>query len=169
MKNIRTIGLATLTATLIACGGGTGTDQDQADLPKSEDTPKTEMTIEEAKEARLVVPADANVFFVNINDGDTLSSPLHIEMGVSGMEVEPAGDIINGTGHHHILIDNTDGFLETGTVVPMDSLNLHYGKGQTETDIELTSGEHKLSLQFANGFHESYGEQMSSTISIYVQ
>ncbi len=111
---------------------------------------------------------DKGVYFVNINDGDTLTSPFKVEMGVTGMEVEPAGAVNEGKGHHHLIIDGS--WLEVGEVVPADEKNIHYGGGQTITDdITLEPGTHTLTLQFADGFHASYGEEMSKTITVTVE
>jgi hypothetical protein len=83
------------------------------------------------------------------------------------MEVKAAGELVEGTGHHHIVIDGE--FIPAGEVVPADSLNIHYGKGQTEAEIELPKGEHTLTMQFADGIHQSYGEQMSATVTVFVK
>jgi len=53
--------------------------------------------------------------------------------------------------------------------VPTDENNIHFGKGQTEADIEMEAGEHTLTMQFADGLHQSYGEQMSVTITVIVE
>ncbi len=106
------------------------------------------------------------VFFVNISDGDTVTSPVLVQMGVNGIEVEPAGEEKEGYGHHHIIINGT--YLEKGTIVPMNETNIHYGKGQTSDTLELTPGEHTLTLQFADGLHQSYGYKLSNTIKIVV-
>lgn len=119
-------------------------------------------------EQRTMVPEGAEVFFVNLEDGSTVKSPIHIEMGVNGMEVQPAGELKEGTGHHHIIINNTNGYLERGEVVPMNKTNIHFGKGQTEYDLELEPGDYILTLQFGNGYHESYGAMLSSTINVRV-
>jgi len=111
--------------------------------------------------------SNTNVFFKNINEGDTLVSPFRVEMGVSGMRIKPAGQLEAGTGHHHILVDRS--FMNYGDIIPMDTQHLHYGKGDTVVTLTLPSGLHKLTLQFANGMHMSYGEQFSSTINIYVK
>jgi len=50
--------------------------------------------------------ATGRVFFANLENGDTLSNPIYIEYGVEGMDVRPAGEIVEGTGHHHLLIGN---------------------------------------------------------------
>ena len=107
------------------------------------------------------------VFFKNINDGDTLESPFTVEMGVIGMKIKPAGPLEPGTGHHHIIVDKT--FIKYGEIIPMDKTHLHYGKGDTVASIDLTPGDHTLTLQFANGMHMSYGEQFSNSISIYIK
>lgn len=151
------------TALMAACGN--------TETPAEDAQPITpdELVIEEDEidPDRWFVPADANVYFKNIADGDVVSSPVKIEMGCEGMEVIAAGPIKKGTGHHHILINK--GFMEVGEVIPMDATHLHYGKGQTEATLELEPGTYQLTMQFANGVHESFGEQMSSSISITVE
>ncbi len=107
------------------------------------------------------------VFFKNINSGDTVNSPFIVEMGVRTMTIKPAGELEPGTGHHHLIIDK--GFMKYGEIIPMDKQHLHYGKGDTVAEISLPPGEHKLTLQFANGMHMSYGEQFSNEINIYVK
>ena len=114
------------------------------------------------------VPKEAKVFFKNLEDGQTVSSPIKIEMGIKGMKVEPSGEVHQGFGHHHLLIDQGD-FFEKGKVIPADSTHIHFGGGQTETEIDLPAGEHKLTLQFADGIHRSYGKQLASSITITVE
>ena len=113
------------------------------------------------------IPEGAKVFFVEPADGATVKSPLLVKMGVEGMTVQPAGEIVDGTGHHHIIIDADA--VATGMVVPADDQHKHFGKGQTETELLLPTGEHTLRLQFANGIHQSYGEQLSATIKVIVE
>ncbi len=120
-----------------------------------------------AKVESLTVPEGARVFFANLKDGQKVTSPVQIQFGIEGMEVEPAGELHQGKGHHHVIING--GALEKGTMVPADSVNIHYGKGQTETELELPKGEHTLTMQFADGYHQSYGEQMSTTIKVIVE
>lgn len=109
---------------------------------------------------------EAKVFFIEPADGATVESPFKIKMGVSGMEVKPAGETVEGTGHHHLIING--GALQAGKIVPSDEKHLHYGKGQTEAELELEPGEYDLTLQFADGVHASYGKPLSSTIHITV-
>jgi hypothetical protein len=111
---------------------------------------------------------EKGVYFVSLEDGATVTSPFKVEMGVKGMQVEPAGEVNEGFGHHHLIIDGS--FIEEGVVVPANETHIHYGKGQTTTDdITLEPGKHTLTLQFADGVHTSFGESMSKTIEITVE
>jgi len=107
------------------------------------------------------------VYFVNLKDGDVVKSPVIVQMGVTGMTVEPAGALNDGKGHHHLIIDGS--FIEKGQMVPKDETHLHFGKGQTVDTLTLSPGEHTLTLQFADGMHNSYGKDWSNTIKITVQ
>lgn len=113
------------------------------------------------------VPEGAKVFFVSPKDGDTVTSPVQIQMGIEGMVIEPAGQIKDGSGHHHIIVDAEP--IPKGTLVPADAQHWHYGKGQTDAQLTLAPGQHTLQLQLANGVHLSYGEQMSQKITITVE
>ena len=112
-------------------------------------------------------PSEPSVFFKNIQMGAILSSPFLVEMGVEGMEVEKAGMINALKGHHHIIINSN--FIADGDIVPANSQHIHFGLGQTETQLELEAGNYSLTLQFADGMHQSYGEKMSKTINVTVR
>lgn len=107
------------------------------------------------------------VDFLEPRNGEIVVSPFKVRFSVTGMKVSPAGDLTVNTGHHHLLINSQA--IESGKVVPVDERHIHFGKGQTETVVTLPSGNYKLTLQFANGVHESYGEQMSRTIEVTVK
>lgn len=111
-------------------------------------------------------PEGAKVYFVNLEDSATVSSPLYVEFGIEGMEVEPAGKVNEGKGHHHIIIDGEP--LEKGGTVPADDHNIHYGGGQTSDSLNLSPGMHTLTMQFADGMHRSYGKQMATSITVNV-
>src|SRR5258708_2819834 len=109
------------------------------------------------------IPAGAKVFFVNLKDGQTVKSPLKVEMGVSGIALDSAGKLRPNSGHHHLLIDAGDS-LTAGMVVPKDSTHLHFGNAQKATEIKLSPGKHKLTLQYADGIHRSYGGALAKSI-----
>lgn len=109
------------------------------------------------------------VYFVEPKDGAIVGNEVKVVMGVEGMEIKPAGAVVDNTGHHHLLID-VQQQLNAGEAVPVGNDQYrHFGKGQTETMIKLAPGMHTLTLQFANGAHVSYGEKMRSTINVTVK
>lgn len=108
-----------------------------------------------------------SVNFVEPGDGATVAQTFKVKFAVSGMQVAPAGTMTDGTGHHHLLIDTAD--IPEGTVIPMNDQHRHFGKGQTETEITLPPGRHRLTMQFADGAHRSYGEKMRKTIEVTVK
>ena len=45
------------------------------------------------------------VFFVSPQNGEEVRSPVAFKMGLEGMEIQPAGEVLPGKGHHHIIIN----------------------------------------------------------------
>lgn len=108
-----------------------------------------------------------SVWFVEPQDGATLTSPFKVAFGVKGMAVEPAGEIKPDSGHHHLLINF--GPIPAGEAIPVDAAHRHFGKAQTDVEITLPPGSYKLTLQFANGAHVSYGPPMAASINVTVK
>lgn len=107
------------------------------------------------------------VWFSEPSDKAEVTSPVKFGMQVEGMTVKPAGAPEEGTGHFHILINKEA--IAAGQVVISDESHKHYGKGQTEDTIELKPGDYRVTLQFADGSHVSYGSAWSQTISLKVK
>ncbi len=147
-----------LPAMLILLWGCGGSNQNKEQVAEAKNVPA------QKAETPKVEP---RVFFKYPEDGAKVGSPVYIEMGVEGMEIEPAGAVKEGFGHHHILINQTHWPL--GEVIPMSDSTLHYGKGQRDTTLELEPGEYTLTLQFADGVHASYGEPMAASIKVIVE
>jgi len=112
----------------------------------------------------------AHVSFVQPVDGATVGRTFKVVMAVEGMKIHKAGDIIPGTGHFHLIIDQgEDSYIPLDALIVKDRKHLHFGKGQTETTLHLFPGKHSLTLQFGNGHHKSYGRALSQTINITVK
>lgn len=111
--------------------------------------------------------AQQSVSFVEPANGATVSSPFKVKFAVAGMDVKPAGDMTANTGHHHLLINAAP--IKAGEVIPMDDKHIHFGKGQTETELTLPPGNYTLTMQFANGLHQAYGPGMNKEIKITVK
>ena len=170
-SNLFSIGLMASALFLASCGATESKDKEASNEDATAEVNHDAMDHDEMAEKEnqgegLTVPEGARVYFKNLSDGEMVKSPVALSFGVEGMEVEPAGELHQGMGHHHIIIDGEP--LPKGTVVPADSVNIHYGQGQTETELDLAPGEHTLILQFADGYHQSYGEQMSAKVVFMV-
>ena len=111
-----------------------------------------------------------SVSFANVKDGDTVPSKFTYKFDVTGYELSPAAaGLKEGTGHHHLVIDGPKAYVDKGEAIPFDDTHKHYGKAQTEGELELTPGKHKIMLQFANAKHESYGKEFAKTITVKVK
>ena len=109
-----------------------------------------------------------SVDFDSIKEGQLFKSPFKIKMKVTGVKLRPSGEDLQDTtsGHHHLLINA--GPIAAGQVIPTDETHLHFGKAQTETELNLKPGDYTLTLQFANGSHLSYGPELSKSVHIKV-
>lgn len=110
------------------------------------------------------------VYFVNLADGATVSSPVTIIFGLAGMGVAPAGTDKENTGHHHLLIDRPalgegeDGAEEFDLNLPSDENHRHFGGGQTEVSIELAPGTHTLQLVLGDLNHIPHADPITSDV-----
>ena len=122
---------------------------------------------QESEMKRTPSPAGAKVFFIEPADGATVTNPVTVIFGIEGMEVAPAGTDKPNTGHHHVLIDTVLEDFESP--IPADDMHKHFGKGQTETQLELTPGEHSLQLLLGDQNHIPHDpvvESESITITV---
>lgn len=112
----------------------------------------------------------AIVYFVNLEDGATVSAPVQVIFGLSGMGVAPAGTEKEMTGHHHLLIDRPplgegeDGADELLYGLPSDENHLHFGGGQTEVSLDLDPGTHTLQLVLGDMNHTPHTAPVTSKV-----
>jgi hypothetical protein len=104
-----------------------------------------------AQITRAPSPKGAEVYFIAPKDGATVTSPVTVKFGLKGMGVAPAGTAVANTGHHHLIIDAELPPLDAP--IPADAHHVHFGKGQTETTIELKPGKHTLQLLLGDQSH----------------
>ena len=117
---------------------------------------------------RTPSPEGARVFFITPEDGATVTSPVHIEFGIEGMTVVPAGDQTPDSGHHHLLVDTP--LPDLSMPIPKDAQHIHFGDGSTSTDLELAPGKHTLQLLLGDYRHVPHDPPvMSEQITITVQ
>ena len=97
-----------------------------------------------------------------------VTSPVTVRFRLANYGVAPAGTNMERTGHFHLLIDNEAG--APGTVIPADSLHVHYGKGQIEVSVPMTPGRHVLRAVLGDYQHKVIGpELVSAPVTITVR
>ncbi len=107
---------------------------------------------------RTPAPEGAEVYFIEPSDGDTLPTTFTVKFGLKNMGVAPAGTDKAATGHHHLLIDQDLPPLDQ----PMGGDIMHFGGGQTETEVTLGPGEHKLQLLVGDMNHIPHDPPVTS-------
>jgi hypothetical protein len=156
------LGLAVV-LTASACGGGepepaAGTTSTAATPPGT-----TAATAKPASSA-------PRVFFVEPTEGATVKSPVKLRFGIENYELAavPQGDVTaarKGMGHHHVGVDTE--CLPAGSVIPKANPWVHHGGAQTEMDMQLTPGKHRLTLQLGDDTHATV-EGLCSSITVNV-
>jgi hypothetical protein len=118
--------------------------------------------------ARTPRPAEARLYIISPQNGETVASPVTVRFGLAGMGVAPAGVASPNTGHHHLTIDSPVPPLDAP--LPKDDKHLHFGGGQTETSVALTPGSHTLRLVLADKDHVPHEPPLvSDAITITVK
>ena len=101
----------------------------------------------------------ARVFFIEPKNGATVTSPVHMKFGSSGIEISPVppGEVTTtrpGMAHYHVGIDQN--CLPAGkTIVKGTPSWVHFGDGKDVFDSQLTPGKHKLALQLGDDLHNT--------------
>ena len=121
-------------------------------------------------------PDGAEVYFVNLEDGQTVSSPVTVVFGLRGMGVAPAGVEKENTGHHHLLVNRPPlgqgpfGAEEFMLAYPSDDNHRHFGGGQTQLTLDLQPGQHTLQLALGDAGHVPHDPPVvSDVITITVE
>ncbi|MGE3144263.1 MAG: DUF4399 domain-containing protein [Pseudorhodoplanes sp.] len=104
--------------------------------------------------------AGAEVYFINIKDGQKLPRKFTVQFGLRNMGLAPAGSDRANSGHHHLLIDTALPKLDEP--IPSDFNHLHFGAGQSEEEITLPVGEHTLQLLFGDRNHVPHAQPVVS-------
>ena len=138
--------LAVATSALFACGG-----QESASEGEDEAVSDAPMVV------RLTEPAD----------GAVVDNPVRVAFEVEGLIVVPAGEMQPRSGHHHLLVDVDE--PAAGTPVPVTDGYMHFGQGQTELELELAPGEHRLIALVGDFAHIPLVPNVADTITIVVR
>lgn len=113
--------------------------------------------------------ATPRTYIVSPIDGATVPTTFKVVFGLDGLGVAPAGTVREGTGHHHLLIDLEE-LPDMTRPLPATDKIVHFGGGQTETEVTLSPGTHTLQLLLGDYAHIPLGESMlSSKITVTVK
>ncbi len=117
-------------------------------------------------------PEGAKVYFIGLDDGAVVKSPVEVKFGIQGFGITPAGTSgkrRHTAGHHHLLID-VEQLPDMDEPIPRDARHIHFDQGETETLLDLPPGKHTLQLLLGDERHEPQDPPLlSGKITITVQ
>jgi hypothetical protein len=114
---------------------------------------------------RTPSPEGARAYIIEPADGATVPQTFTVKFGLKNMGVAPAGTDKAATGHHHLLIDQELPPFDQ----PIGGDIMHFGGGQTETEVTLEPGTHTLQIILGDMKHVPhdppvYSEQITVTV-----
>lgn len=107
-------------------------------------------------------PPAPKAFIISPANNAVVESPVTVKFGLDNMVISPAGIAHDNGGHHHLLID-TPLPSNLALPIPADAQHIHFGKGQTETTVELAPGQHTLQLLVGDHLHRPHSTPVYST------
>ncbi|MDF1737151.1 MAG: DUF4399 domain-containing protein [Minwuia sp.] len=115
--------------------------------------------------AQSPAPEGAQAYIISPDEGATVTSPVTVRFGLTGMGVAPAGIDKANTGHHHLLIDRA---MPTGEdleySLPAEDGLRHFGGGQTEVTLDLPKGRHTLQILLGDHNHVPHVPPVASSL-----
>ncbi|ACL57995.1 DUF4399 domain-containing protein [Methylobacterium nodulans] len=108
-------------------------------------------------------PPNAHLYFIAPANGARLRGPVLVQFGLRGMGVTQAGSTAAQAGHHHLLVDSREP-VAPGEPIPADKQHLHFGAGQTETNLDLPPGRHRLQLVLGDARHKPFAPLVASRV-----
>lgn len=108
--------------------------------------------------------APASVSITAPEDGATVPATFPVTMAAEGLTIEPAGDVAEGSGHFHLIVDGD--CLPAGEQIPADETHIHLADGASETELTLPTGEHTLCLQAGDGQHTALDLTDQITVTV---
>lgn len=110
------------------------------------------LSVQAADSKTSAAATAAKVSILEPANGATVPTTFTVKFGATGVNIVPAGVNQENSGHHHLLID-TETLPDLHLPLPTTDKVIHFGKGQTETQLTLTPGKHTLQLVLGNYAH----------------
>ena len=111
--------------------------------------------------------AEPRAYLISPQNGQTVDSPFTVLFGLVDFGIAPAGIEAENTGHMHLIIDAPPPTM--GEPIPADDSYRHYGGGQTQTSLNLPSGQHTLQLVMGDAAHVPIAGLYSEVITVTVR
>jgi hypothetical protein len=135
---------------------------------KSEEAvlPSEEALSTKAEKVTPSIEIAPSVEIVSPLDGEKVPAKFKVVFGAKGIDIVPAGTDQPNSGHHHLIINAELPDLSK----PLGTNVIHFGNGQTETELELAPGVHTLQLVLGDKMHQPHNPPIfSKRISITVE
>lgn len=127
--------------------------------------------VSENKEQDKTSEKTPRIFFIEPQDGATVSSPVHFKFGAENFTIAPVVDppvVQKGVGHFHIAVDGE--CVKPGEIIPKADPYIHFGDGTSEIDVILQPGTHHICLQIGDGEHRAPMEPgLTAEVTITVE
>lgn len=158
---MKTPAFATLLAMTLLCSCGSPEPPEEA-APDAAAAVGQAPAPEVALPPRKASPEGARIWFVTPGDGDVLTSPFVVEFGLEGMELVPAGEIGENTGHHHLLVNTPLPRMDLPIIT--DDNHMHFGLAQASVELSLPPGAYSLQLLLGDDLHIPHDPPVMSEI-----
>lgn len=161
--------LLTVGLLLQGCSDSTDSGNEESIPQDQASTEEREGATEDLANERTSAPPEAEVAVLSPEDGASVTSPVTVKFAIEGMEIANAGTNRENTGHHHLLVD-LDKLPPMDEPLPSTEQVIHFGGGQTSTELELEPGEHTLQLLLGDHRHVPHKPPvMSEKITVTVE
>jgi hypothetical protein len=125
---------------------------------------------ETAQAAAAVSAATPTVTILEPAEGSEVGGPsVTVRLTATGVEIVPAGELVPGTGHHHLYLDA--GLTQPNAPVPtVPGQIIHLGTGVSEYTFEnVAPGSHRLIAVVADGLHVPLQPWVVDTVTFTVR
>ncbi|MHB1192155.1 MAG: DUF4399 domain-containing protein [Longimicrobiales bacterium] len=148
-----------LPLSVATCGG---------DAP--EPTPEATEAATSAGGAAAMTAASPTVTILEPADGAEISgASVTVRLTAEGVEIVPAGELVPGTGHHHLYLD-ADLTQADEPVPSVPGQIIHLGTGVSEYTFEnVAPGTHRLITVVADGLHVPLRPWVVDTVTFTVR
>ena len=133
------------------------------------DAPPAQTEAPAAEPSQAVAPA-LTVTILEPAEGAEVQGPnVTVLLTASGIEIVPAGELREGTGHHHLYLD-ADLTDASAPVPTIPGQIVHLGTGASEFTFEnVAPGVHRLIAVVADGLHMPIQPWVVYTVTFIVK